>query len=347
MNNSNLWLLFSFFIVISYSCTTTVTNVSDIGLKDGEYDRDVFQVETNNRLEILASSVKMLNCLAYYESYLFDKRSGIKLNNLSEESKKAAIAVNHSTETSSGTATIIYSHKGKVALLTCAHIIDFPDTLITYFKDSQGLNTKVIERISIKTRQSNLLPELSVSNEVEILSIDPVSDIAIIGRNVTKLNSSKFIPFGLKLGNSNELSWGTTIYIIGYPLNNKMITTGLVSPSQVNGKDYFFVDAIFNRGFSGGVVLAVRDGAPNFELVGMVKSGTVHRHFNLIPNSDDPDFSYHPKKDYGGEILVEERGDIKYGVTRIMTVEKIIDFIENSKTSLEDSGFIVSQFLND
>ena len=140
---------------------------------------------------------------------------------------------------------------------------------------------------------------------------------------------------------------GTKIYILGYPLNNKMITTGLVSPSQVNGKDYFFVDAIFNRGFSGGVVLAVRDGAPNFELVGMVKSGTVHRHFSLIPNSDDPDFSYHPKKDYDGEILVEERGDIKYGVTRIMTVEKIIDFIENSKILLEDSGFVVSQFLND
>ena len=282
MKNRNFWYSILFILCSTLSCSPTVTKVSDAGLKDNEYDRDFFQVESNNRLDILVNSVKMLNCLAYYESYLFDRASELNTKDIHNyDLGSIALNIQHSTETASGTATIIYSYRGKVALLTTAHIINFPDTLITYFKNSDGSNSDFVESISIKTRQSNLLPELSVANEVKLLAIDSITDLAIIGRDVSLLNLSKFTSFELPLGNSKELSWGTKVYIIGYPLNNKMITTGLVSPSQINGKDYFFVDAVFNRGFSGGIVLAVRDGAPNFELVGMVKSGTVHRNFNL------------------------------------------------------------------
>ncbi len=344
----NKFLLYIFIIllsIINYSCSTTITTVSDVGLKDNKYDRDFFQVEDNNRLDKLVNSVKMINCLAYYESYLFDKSMNLTLNNIkTTDYKSGARSTYHSTETASGTATIIYSNKGKVALLTCAHILNFPDTLIIYFKNQNGSNSEFIESISLKTKQTNLLPEYTAPNEVKILSIDQGSDIAIVGKEVSSLSASKYIPFGLITGNSDELSWGTKVYIIGYPLNNKMITTGLVSPLQKNQKEYFFVDAVFNRGFSGGIVLAVRDGAPNFEVVGMLKSGTVHKNFRLKPNTNNPDFVYLPQAPFNGEILVEQETDIKYGVTKIMTIEKILEFMNDSKNILEELGYDYSKF---
>jgi Trypsin-like peptidase domain len=346
MNKLFLYYLVLLLSLFNFSCSTTVTNVSDFGLLDNKYDRDYFQVTENRSLDNLVNSIKMINCLAYYESYIFDTDSKLKGNNVEKtDLESIAISTHHITETASGTATIIYSNKEKVALLTCAHILNFPDTIVTYFKNEDGFSSDYIESISIKIKQTNVLPEFTVSNEVEILSIDPLSDIAIVGKNNSSLSASKYIPFGLTPGNSSELSWGTKAYIIGFPLNNKMITTGLVSPSQIRERDYFFVDAVFNRGFSGGIVLAVRDGAPNFEIVGMVKSGTVHRKFNLKPNTSNPNFAYFPQVAYEGEILVEEEIDIKYGVTKIMTIEKILEFMDDNKNAFEELGYDYSKFM--
>ena len=41
---------------------------------------------------------------------------------------------------------------------------------------------------------------------------------------------------------------------------------------------------------------------------------------------------------------MEEKTEIKYGVTRIMTVETIIDFIEDNIGSLEESGYTTTRF---
>jgi hypothetical protein len=288
----------------------------------------------------------MLNSIAYYESYLLSKSSKITLDDISNiDIQAAAIKKITSTETASGTATIIYSEKGKIALLTCAHIINFPDTLFTFYKDGNGTNSKYLESFTVKKRQTNILPELTVSNEVETIAINIDSDIALIGREVTSLQSKVLFPAKLAWGNSSELEWGTKVFIIGYPLNNKMITSGLVSPNQLSGKDYFFVDAVFNRGFSGGIVLALRDGAPNFELVGMVKSGRTHRKFNIVPDYNDPGFAYLPQIPYKDNLIVEEVAEMKYGVTRIMSVETIIDFLENNVENIEEAGYEVLKIL--
>jgi len=338
----NLLLIIS---VINISCSTTITTVSDLRLKDNKYDSDFFQTKEGAHLNKLVNSIKMINCLAYYESYLFDKSSRITLENIDNlDLESIAISTHYSSETASGTATVIYSYKGKAALLTCAHILNFPDTLITYFKNTTGSNSEFIESISIKTRQTNVLPEFTVSKEVEILSLDPISDIAIVGKEVSSISASKYTSFNILHGNSSELFWGTKVYIIGYPLNNKMITTGLVSPSNSFEKDYFLVDAVFNRGFSGGLVLAIRDGAPNFEIVGMVKCGFVHRNFSLKPNINSSDFVYIPQVPFNGEILVEEETDIKYGVTKIMTIEKILEFIEDNENIFEKLGYDSKKF---
>ena len=334
-------------IITAVSCRTAVTKVTEIGLADNKYDSDFASNVNSSPLNRISNSVKMLNSIAYYESYLISYDNKITLKDLNGlDINSVAIKKVHSTETASGTATIIYSKNGRAALLTCSHIINFPDTLFSFHKIDSGSDTKYLESITIKIGQTNLLPELTVSSEVEIIAIDNEADIALIGCETNSTNSGDFLSINTQWGNSNELDWGTKVYILGYPLNNKMITSGLVSPPQISGKNYFFVDAVFNRGFSGGIVLAVRDGAPNFEIVGMVKSGTVHRKFNLVPDYNNPDFTYLPQIPYKDNLLVEEEKEMKYGVTKIMPVETIIDFLEINEGAINDYQLNTSRILN-
>ena len=57
----------------------------------------------------------------------------------------------------------------------------------------------------------------------------------------------------------------------GYPSGHKMVTKAIVSSPNKDRKGSFLLDAVLTPGFSGGIALAVRDGVPNFELVGLVQ----------------------------------------------------------------------------
>ena len=61
-----------------------------------------------------------------------------------------------------------------------------------------------------------------------------------MGGDFPSLVSYNLVPIDIKIGSTDDLSWGIKVFIIGYPLNNKMITTGIASPNQIKGKDYFF-----------------------------------------------------------------------------------------------------------
>ncbi len=347
MNKFCSFLLFLIVFICLISCSQTITTVSDLNLTDKKYDADFVKTKDNIQIDKLVNTVKKVNCLAYYKSYIFrddhlltkDKLSNSNLDDFIESTSS-------STETSSGTATIIYLYKNKIALLTCAHILDFPDTIIKYFKDSEGKKTNYIKSVSIKTKQSNFLPEFTQPNQADIIILDKAKDIALIGLNLLSDRIKPNEVLSLKAGNSKELEWGSKVYMIGYPLNYKMITTGLVSLVQSSAANFFLVDAIFNPGFSGGLVLAIRDGAPNFEIVGMIKSGTVNRNLYLKPNTESPSFNYTPKMIYNDEIIVEEETTMKYGITKIMSIETIINFIKENRKELLNYNYLPEMFFN-
>ena len=69
-------------------------------------------------------------------------------------------------------------------------------------------------------------------------------------------------------------------------------------------KGIFVTDALFNHGISGSPVFAIRDGIPNFELVGIASSSAAQASNILVP---DEDFKITNKlrAPYNGEIFVE------------------------------------------
>jgi len=162
-------------------------------------------------------------------------------------------------ESKSDTATTIYHQNGKVALITCAHVVNFPDTVFSFISDSIGNVTPYLESILIKDNQAIYVAGFPRGSKLKIIVMDEKLDLAIIGRDYYSLNNYIFPVFSYSIGKARELEWGTFVYLFGYPMNYQMITKALVSSPNRDDNGSFLVDAVIHERFSGGIVLAIKD----------------------------------------------------------------------------------------
>ncbi len=329
---------------ILLSCSTVTYDTIYPTLKDGQYDSEFPYRSTSAELEKISNSIQRIISSAFYRVYIFDLGDNYTIEDISKYKLEKIAAKEILTDnSSSGTALVVYSESGNVALVTCSHTINFPDSVIVYKADAKGNPTKFIESISIKERQVIYVAGFPEGSTVDILIDDPKTDIAIIGRKYGAQSGTHFPSFKLKIGKAKDLEWGTFVYLLGFPMNNKMITKGIVSSPNKDDIGSFLVDAIINPGFSGGIVLAIRDGVPNFELVGIVQSVPEEKEDMLYPDISDKGAKYNPVIPYRGEIYVKKHSSIRYGITRIIPVEALIKLIDDNKSKLIREGFPIFQ----
>ncbi|MBI9071927.1 MAG: trypsin-like peptidase domain-containing protein [Melioribacteraceae bacterium] len=329
--------------ILIISCKPIIYNVAYPTLDDGKYDSEFPYKSSSKELEEISNSVKLLNCMAFYESYIFRKESKIKKESINELTLlNKSVDIGRYNRTASGSATIIYSESGVVALLTCAHIIDFPDTVYTYYFEDSGKETEFVESISIKVRQNNYIPDFPERGNIEVLISDIKQDIAIVGNIYPASLSQEIKEFKYPIGAAKNLEWGSFVYAFGYPMNYKMISKGLVSSPNRDGNGAFLLDAVFNRGFSGGIILGIKDGVPNFELVGMVTSVAAEGEIVLRPLAPLSDMVINPLVPYNGPVSLERKLNIKYGVTKAVSIEAIREFILDNEDYLSSEGYFLS-----
>lgn len=339
---STIFLLLSFFIFIRCSFTTYEKVYPTLG--DGKYDSEFPYKSTSDELNKISETIQRVNSTAFYRIYLFDDKKNYRLSDFSLK-KLSDIAVSEvlADNSSSGTAVTVYSENGNVALLTCAHTITFADTIIAYKYDMLGNSTGFLESISIKEKQVFYVAGFPEGSQVEILAVDRQSDIALIGR---KYGAEKkiFIPsFNYPTGEAKQVEWGTFVYLVGYPINFKIITKAIVSSPRKDASGSFLVDAVVNPGFSGGLVLAIRDGVPNFELIGMVQWVPEEEENLLYPENLKLKSSYNPVVPYQGNLYVRKHSSIRYGIAKIIPIESILSFLHQNKEILNSKGFYIFQ----
>lgn len=313
-------------------------------LKDGRYDSEFPYRSTSAELQKISETIQRIIASAFYRVYIFDENNNYTIEDLTKEKiQKLAVKEILIDNSSSGTALVIYSGNGNVALLTCSHTINFPDTLIVYKSDERGNTTNYIESVSLKERQVIYVAGFPEGSTVNILVDDPKSDLAILGRKYGIQSGIRFPYFNFKLGSAKDLEWGTFVYLMGYPMNNKIITKGIVSSPNKDEIGSFLVDAVINPGFSGGIVLAIRDGVPNFELVGIVHSVPEEKEDMLYPDITDKAAKYNSVIPYKGDIYVKKHSSLRYGITRIVPVEALKKLLEENKEYLSKEGFPIFQ----
>ena len=325
-----------------YSCSSISYEKIYPTLGDGKYDSEFPYKSTSDELRKISETIQRVNSTAFYKIFVFDEKNNYTMNDL-RNSKIEKIAGKEvlADNSSSGTAVIVYSQNGNVALLTCAHTITFPDTIISYKFDENGIQSKFVESISIKEKQVIYIAGFPEGSQVEVLVKDTNTDIALVGRKYGSQKGILFPTFSYPLGKAKEVDWGTFVYLVGYPINFKMITKAIVSSPRKDESGSFLVDAVINPGFSGGMVLAIRDGVPNFELIGIVQWVPEEDESILYPESLKNNLSYNPVVPYTGNMFVRKHSSIRYGIAKVIPVETISDFLTKNKSSLNEKGFYI------
>jgi hypothetical protein len=333
------------FIFLNLSCTTTTLKTIYPTLSDGKYDSEFPYRSSSEQLQQICNTIQRVNCIAFYTSYIFDPAERIKKDNLTNDiiHNKSVKKISFQ-RTGAGTATVISNDNGYVALLTDAHIVSFPDTIFSYFADTLAESTDYLESVSLREAQNNYIAGFPGGSNVEILAIDKEKDLAILGNKYDQTFSNGLEVFGYPNGHAKQLEWGTFVYIFGYPLNTQMVSDAIVSSPNCDRFGSFYINAVVNRGFSGGIVLAIRDGVPNFELVGMIQSIPEESKYFLSPPTST--FNYNPFVPYKGKEFVQEQENYIYGISKVIPIENIIDFVRDNMQSLEGKGYYIKRFFS-
>ena len=322
------------FIVFTFGCSTQQqVEHQQIPEIDNKYDSEFPVKSISKQLDFVSGTIKKLDCLAFYMSYVFPADNTVDKNNITTETLlEQSVSNTITNESVTGTATVIYYDGKKVGLLTCAHVVNFPDTIITRYDNGDG----PIEILSIKVKQQNFVKDLPEGEDVEVVATNPKDDIAFL---LKKLDEHILFPEVLDypIGNTKDLEWGSIVYVMGFPLGNKMVTRAIVSNPGKSNKNRFLTDALYNRGISGAPVLAIRDGVPNLEWVGMACSASAQKMYYLKPGNETPQY-INPDEAYTGELFMDYKKTINYGVTFHVTIESVIDFLNDNRNLLESKG---------
>ena len=340
-------LLFSscIFLIVFLSCNPNAKSfknkIVSIPIEyDGKYDSHFPLTPVDKEISRIEKTVKLITNLTFYQAYDFPMDKKIQRNDLNEKNIERKSTRKYVLEQpASGTATVIAKNYDKIALLTCQHIVSAADTLINYYLDENGMPTKFVQNVAIKSRESINIISMPWLKNLEILVSDDDLDIAIIKATLYSGPNLVVPVFNFKMGKAAELNWGTFVYIFGFPNGKKLISTAIVSNPNRDKKHGFIVDATMHRGVSGGLILALRDGAPNFELVGMALAISAEREYILRPDMDIKLSDIHFGRPYNGEVFIDKRMKINYGITYAVSIEAIQDFISSKRQIILNEGF--------
>jgi len=334
------WLAGSGWLI---SCQKTMYELTNPLPRDGKYDTIYPREEISGMLENVLGSIYSINSVAYYSGFVFSEDSRVTLQDIREDSfRNRAVQTVIYNSSVLGTATVLYASQKQVALLTCAHVLSAPDTSLRYFREEGSQNpTEFVRSVAFKIRQHNFIPQFSRIKEqsLSILAIDPRNDLALVGGVFASSEPRKIPVFPFRFGKTANLQWGSRVFIAGFPKGKKMVTSGMVSQPHSPSTSQFLVDALFNRGMSGGVVVAIRDGLPNVELVGLASSASGEYTNLLVPEEEWETTLYDPSMPYTGDTYVKLQQKIDYGITYTIPVDSIRVFIRSNITTVLREGY--------
>ncbi len=333
---SSLCVFFLIFIFSIFACTKRIYKVAYPTLSDGRYDSEFPYKNCSKELQEISEALTKVFCNTYYRNYYFSPVRRIVPKDINKKLLGTADGTLELKSTVSGTATVIYFQANQIALLTCAHVISKPDTIINYFTFEDNPSEKFVQTVSVKQKQEILVYGMPEDGVFDILLLDNENDIAILNKELKSSTVAQIPVLKYPFGKAKELEWGSFVYLIGYPMGYKVITKGIVSQPDRDKKGAFMIDALFNRGLSGGILLAVRDGVPNFEVVGITTSAAAETETVLVPERNK---NYDETVPYEGKIYVDNKKSINYGITKAISAEVILNLIKENRDFLLMKGY--------
>jgi hypothetical protein len=327
--------------VLLNGCTRTVYLPESGVVSDGLYDTPLSHVGADDVFERAFSAIHFLNSVAFYKELTFPAEAGVQPEDLKEDRAEAlASGVEMYHRTASGTATVVHRSPVQIALVTSAHVVAFPDTVLSFYEGDQGRRS--VRTLAVKVRQTNYVPDVPGADRMGILVLDDERDVAILGQLVPDLPAGLAPVIDFPAGTADDLQWGSEVFVFGYPAGTRMMTTGLVSKTRRERRNLFLTDANFNRGFSGGLVLAVRDGVPNFEWIGIATAGAAATEITVAPEDTMPLSEDDLDQPYDGPLVLRQQKRLRYGITTCTTIDAVKAVLREHAADLARRGYQIS-----
>ncbi len=323
-------------VVLIFQCSNVVQN-KDIELSQAVYD---YRVPTGSKVpyfKTLLRSIIVMNSSANYRTIFFEPESKIIRSNIAtiDTNNDNAQSIKYDNVSAYGTGTIIYNYNKHIAILSSAHIFNHPDTLVTYFDSGNG--EKFVSSISIKQSEKHYSSDMPEYKTLNILAQDPQNDIIVLGLELQDDEQYLVPAIPYPFGDSSKLEWGTLVYLAGYPKGYKMLTQGMISEPDRNNRRNFLIDTMFNYGFSGGLIVGVKQGVPNFEILGIATSATADLYNVLVP--DPASGHYDNNTLYQQDIYNRHVRFLNYGITIATPVNAILEMLKDNKMIFFDNGY--------
>ncbi len=308
--------------------------------------------DVSGQLEETFSAVKRIQVTGVYDHYRFSPETApLEGDPLGEDVLARAVDTFRSSTSRGASAVQIGRAARGVTLLTNQHAISFPDTVVEYAEavgrgHSPAPGRRPIERISVKRDQHNVVIDRVAVQPFEILARDASDDLALLGASYPLPTEGRVLSLlSVRGGDSDRLSWGSFVYVLGYPGGYPMVTRGLVSDPRRELTPSFLIDGLWNEGISGGPILAVRGDDGSLEWVGIARAAVGKTEYRLVP---DPETIEDQDQDqrllYEGRIYLEEVQRILYGISLAVPMNTIRAFMDRNRADLERRGWALPGF---
>ena len=329
------------FLFSACATTQTPTNLSE---KDSSSYTSAFPSrEVSKQLKRVQRSVLRISSQAIYTTYFFENKP-LSLDEISNaDLDEVATRKISENKGSAGTAIAISSSDDWGLMVTNHHVVHYPDTVLSYVKSENAQPKALIKAVAIKTDQSNLIFDSPHIGFFDVVSTNPRDDLALLEVNLKKSPNISFIPLHTKVGDSKDLKLASVLYIMGYPKGLPMVTRSIVSDPNRNSNGNFLTDALFNKGISGGIILASRNNFKSFEWVGMASSSYANAEYILVPDPMLPQ-TFDPIEIYDGELFVKRKTNLNYGITEAIPMQTILKFLRASKIQFYRRGMSLSKY---
>lgn len=312
--------------------------ISPVQQNNGETGQaSVFENNPMQRqFESLTLRVYRIVTYVTYESQVFEQGSGLTLNDISGRDidfsvVKARLVHNDSY---SGTGFAIRGNEVKALLLTCAHTIDFPDTIFTYDDNANASGQRYLLGLSVKTSQVIQVSGNNLHCRAEILAANPAIDLALLEIPLTSGDDRAVVP----MAEGSKLCWGDRVWLTGYPSGRFMMTSGLISnPGASDG--LLMTDAPFSEGYSGAPAFVYDQRANGFRLAGIGRSVAARSSYVLRPEKEIHEVPYNTSLPYTGPVYVRTEREPASGVTFLIGSSMLDDFLESCDAVLQIHGW--------
>jgi S1-C subfamily serine protease len=329
--------------ILAVSCTTTEHTFVEI-TDDSLYRSHTQSEFLTKQIDESFKSVKRILSTVFYRTYQFDIESPpLKSQVRNADLNQLALQTTTDNHSSAGSAVVLARSSERVGLLTAAHVVTFQDTIWHYVKGYGREGNVPVEAVSVKERLNYFVYGQEDIGLFELVVSDTNRDLALLSTRLGAGDDSDLVPLSVKPGDSNQLDWADLVYALGYPKGYRMVTSGIVSRQATPRRQGFVVDASFNRGFSGGIVFAVRNDETVFEWVGVLTSAAADVEYILTPGHI-PAEDYDPDLEYTGAMYVSRQARINYGITHAVSIEEVKEFFRENERVIRRNGFSPRDF---